>query len=290
MARTNLFEILERQMPRDLGITDVQDDSGAKTVSASDPSPEELLRQVQVGMRGISGIRKTKKAIKTIIECEHWYQLKDQNGQTFTSFGEFAVAPEPYGLDSRGQVNGKNLRNLLLSQGLHGAWLLYLLQEKRSVGRPLKNIACGEGFDDDVYQPTTGSNSIDRRLLQLHKKRSDLSQRLMQREITFKEAEDLAGLNPSKRKSKSVQLTSHSDDSIQPDMVEHTPDCERSAQVRQHVFALGLDKGEELLFTLLLEIDVEKRRKRRRERAATHNALIGTMNRGTTNEPRRTRV
>ena len=247
MAYANLVEKPERDSQR----PDAPEALNATSPTASGPSPEELLRQVQAGMKGIKGIQQARNAIKMIIECDHWLELKDQNGQEFTTFGQFAISPEPYGLDARGQGKGDILRQLLKDLNLHGAWLLYLRHEKRPVGRQQTNTADGE-VSDDVYKPRTGSNSIDERLRQLNKKSPDIAQQLIRREITFKKAEIKAGLKkpPPFRYAGVFQSAGF----MKPDFVAQMEERDKSSIVRQLSLAMNPDTAANLLVSIREEL------------------------------------
>ena len=257
MTNEELFAKLERDLRVDPKKFKSQGRHDPMTPIKSEHSPEELLRQVQDGMKGIKGIKIARKAIRTIVEREHWRELKDGNCQNFASFAEFAVAPEPHGLEAWGNESGKDLKELLINQNQHGAWLLYLRQEKRGPGRPPKNTTDSVG-SHDIYEPTPGPDSIDYRLTKLDKKNPEIAQRLIDRQITFKQAEVLAGFKVNTPlRSRSMF---RSDGSVNRDLIQQMDDSQIYKFVRESVMALPIEKGFKLVSDLRSDLGEQRKR------------------------------
>jgi hypothetical protein len=129
-----------------------------KTVSRTDP-----VRIVQHALSETvsMGLESMVVALDQIVGENLW-----QEGRSFESFGEFAVALPPAGLGIRSVRPMKLLRHALLTAGHFAQWTEVLERVARERGRPRKNLVNDEDFER-FYTVPTASTARDRLLLTL---------------------------------------------------------------------------------------------------------------------------
>ena len=165
--------------------------------------PVRIVQDAIVGMVG-AGEETFAVALAKIIEDGLWKRQARKDGQVFTSFAEFVIAPRPAGLGIRSMPPLKLLRRTLLTGGYFAEWTQLLKLAMRSPGRPRKPQTNDEGFDR-FYKLSTSRTATDQILLGLEKQFPEQYARVCNRECTPYAAAVSAGLVP-KRTPPSQQL------------------------------------------------------------------------------------
>ena len=232
-----------------------QDDFDRPTALVLGLSPEYALHIAQVGFDFLETDEPDQLpiALLSIIEFQHWRTFKDREGESFTSFGAFAAAHEPNGLDARQLERATFLRAFLLQRRLVEVWLDVLEHIVRRPGRPEK-LAKGE-YSGPVYRLPTGSNAVDRILFRLKRERCDLLDRVFQCEITIQRAAILAGWKKRKPACKIDQSIFCRNGRFRPDFIQNMSDGQMFALVHQLFAELKPDTRSELLATFQAPLD-----------------------------------
>ena len=235
---------------RDQHTANDQDESNCPTALTSELSLKVALRYVRNGFLylGADDPDHLPIGLKSIIDNQHWDKTMDRNRHAFKSFGAFAAAPEPHGLDARRLERAMYLRKFLFDRHLLEVWIDVLEHLIRRPGRPEK-LAEGE-HSGPFYRLPTGSNGVDRILLRLKRERTDLLDRVLQREMTIQDAAVAAGWKKKKTASRSGQTLIQSDGIIQLGLVGHLPEKQITAFIRALFLVLSPDAKSELLTSL----------------------------------------
>jgi hypothetical protein len=158
------------------------------------------LETVQQGLNGLPKMRhELKEALRTMLADEPWTREGD-GGPAYEDFGEFAVAPLPYGLAATDAARFGSLHALLVSCGAHAYLGDVLVQVVRGDGRPRKTPAAGRSFVP-FWPAPSGPNTVDYKILALRNEHAEIYQSLRRSEITWRDAVRLAGLNAPKEAS-----------------------------------------------------------------------------------------
>jgi hypothetical protein len=131
---------------------------GDKTESRTDPVK---ILQHALSKSASMNIDAMVEALDAIVRENLW-----QEGRSFESFGEFAVALPPAGLGTRSVRAMKLLRHALLTAGYFAQWTEVLERIARERGRPRKKLVNDEDFER-FYTVPTASTAVDRLLLVL---------------------------------------------------------------------------------------------------------------------------
>jgi hypothetical protein len=127
-----------------------------------------------------------------------WERQASNDGQVFTCFAAFVIAPPPAGLGIRSTPPLKLLRRNLLDGGYFAEWTELLKVVMRSPGRPRTSQTNGEGFER-FYTLSTSSTARDQILLALEKQYPEHYARVCKGECTPYAAAVSAGFVPKRR-------------------------------------------------------------------------------------------
>jgi hypothetical protein len=129
--------------------------------------PVRIVQAVIVGIVG-AGEEGFAVAVEKILEAQLWQRQASKDGQVFTSFAAFAMAPRPAGLGIQSTLALKLLRRALLEGGYFAEWTQLLKLAMRTPGRPRTSQANDEGFNR-FYTLSTSRTATDQILLGLEK-------------------------------------------------------------------------------------------------------------------------
>ncbi len=152
--------------------------------------PAEIVEFQHALKLGVVDRRKARKALSIVVTEESYRQCKDADGQSFTSFPSWLIAPQPHGAGVRDQESAEFVRDMLIDNGDFETVVEMLEMITRSPGNPGPTTN-----PDQFYRVTTAGAGHDRMLLRLKKHKPEILEDLYNGEYnTIRAAATAAGL------------------------------------------------------------------------------------------------
>jgi hypothetical protein len=140
-------------------------------IDAQDGLDPVVVIQTAMADPSAGGLAKLSGAFEDIVGGEIWRGACPSEGDSFESFGAFATAAAPAGLNIRSREAASLARHVLLQTGLYEAWTQILERIVRRPGRPPKN--CVNDGDFRFYPLSKAPHAKDRLLLLLKERYPD---------------------------------------------------------------------------------------------------------------------
>jgi hypothetical protein len=153
--------------------------------------PAEIVEFQHALKLGVFDRRKARQALATVVAQESYRQCKDADGQPFTSFPSWTIAPQPYGAGVRDQEAAGFVLDMLIENGDFETCVEMLEMITRLPGNPHLTTPDPNQF----YRVTTAQAGHDRMLLRLKKHKPEVLKDLYNGEYdSIRAAATAAGL------------------------------------------------------------------------------------------------